>query len=203
MEDKKDKVIKLLEKFHSEHFGNVECDTCQCGYDEFFNLIEEVERVFDDGSSNKETERPTAVDVLQNYHNLELVLNILLSETLPNRLNYGNINQLKDAIRSLDSKLVKFKRNFVFSLDANNNLIVDYMSEDCVTLLGRYNFGANDIEGELVIGYSEEDDISDDESINLQKFNELIEHDIRRIECLINDEKEFNILFNDYFGIGG
>lgn len=202
MEDKKDKVIELLEKFQSEHFSNVECDTCQCGHNEFFNLIEEVERVFDDGSSNKETERPTAVDVLQNYHNLELVLNILLSETIPNRFNYGNINQLKDAIRSLDSKLVKFKRNFVFSLDANNNLIVDYMSEDCVTLLGRYNFGANDIEGDLVIGYSEEDNILDDESINLQKFNGLIENDIRRIECLINDEKEFNILFNDYFGIG-
>ena len=202
MEDKKDKVIELLEKFQSEHFSNVECDTCQCGHNEFFNLIEEVERVFDDGSNNKETERPTHVDVLQNYHNLELVLNILLSETLPNRLNYGGVNKLKDSIQHLGDKTIKFKRNFVFTLDANNNLIVDYISEDGETLLGRYNFGANDIEGDLVIGYSEEDNISDDESINLQKFNELIENDIRRIECLINDEKEFNILFNDYFGIG-
>ena len=202
MEDKKEKVIELLEKFQSEHFSNVECDTCQCGHNEFFNLIEEVERVFDDSSSNKESESPTAVDVLQSYHNLEFVLNTLLLETLPNRLNYGCVNKLKDSIQHLGDKTVKFKRNFVFSLDANNNLIVDYMSEDGVTLLGRYNFGTNDIEGDLVIGYLEEDNISDDESINLQKFNELIENDIRRIECLINDEKEFNILFNDYFGIG-
>lgn len=42
------KVMDLLEQFHNRHFGNVECDTCQSGHEDFFYLIEDIRNLLND-----------------------------------------------------------------------------------------------------------------------------------------------------------
>ena len=41
----KEKVIELLEDFHNKNFGNIECDTCLCGSQDFFELIETIKNI--------------------------------------------------------------------------------------------------------------------------------------------------------------
>ncbi|MBR8707212.1 hypothetical protein IX324_003037 [Bacteroides pyogenes] len=49
-----EKVIDLLEQFHTEHFGNVECDTCQSGHEDFFYLIEDIRNLSNDIEHEKD-----------------------------------------------------------------------------------------------------------------------------------------------------
>lgn len=49
-----EKVVKLLEQFHNIHFGNVECDTCQSGREDFFFLIEDIRNLLNDAEDEKD-----------------------------------------------------------------------------------------------------------------------------------------------------